>query len=316
MLITDNTDPCHNLGLEKYLFDNLENDSCLLYLWQNEKTVVIGRNQNAENECNIPLIREDGARLVRRLTGGGAVYHDLGNLNFSLICPKEDFDEANGNNIILNALISRGIKAEKSGRNDLLIDGKKFSGQAFYHHEGKSLHHGTIMLDVDKDKVSRYLNVSLLKLNDHHVKSVKSRVMNLREVTDLSLDDLRETVIASYADYYGKPLTVFREEELDQNEIKANTAFFADGNFINPRHQQLPIRKERRFHWGTVQLEYQLENGIITDINLYSDALDTDYLSLLPGLLKGQSVNQLSLPDNHDMINQDILKLFNQKKAL
>ncbi len=244
LLITDNTDPCHNLGLEEYLFDNLENDSCLLYLWRNEKTVVIGRNQNAENECNIPLIREDGARLVRRLTGGGAVYHDLGNLNFSLICPKEDFDDANGNNIILKALISRGIKAEKSGRNDLLLNGRKFSGQAFYHHNGKSLHHGTIMVDVDKDKVSRYLNVSLLKLNDHHVKSVKSRVVNLKEEADISIDELKEALASAFEEYYRRPLTVFMEADLDQNAIETNTALFADENFIVPEHQHLPLNKE------------------------------------------------------------------------
>ena len=171
--------PYENLALEEMLLTHVPKESCILYLWQNQKTVVIGKNQNAWKECRFQELEADGGHLARRLSGGGAVFHDLGNLNFTFLIPSSDYDLSKQMSVILEAVRSLGIDAQKSGRNDVTVDGKKFSGNAFCQKGGNSYHHGTLMLRVDTQKVARYLNVSEKKLRSKGVSSVTSRVCNL-----------------------------------------------------------------------------------------------------------------------------------------
>ena len=174
-------DPRHNLALEEYLLQGVKSGECILYLWQNQRTVVIGRNQHAENECHIQALEADGGYLVRRLSGGGAVYHDLGNVNFTIVTTRENFDVDRQTEVILRAVQKVGLRAEKNGRNDLTVEGRKFSGHSYYKSGSQCFHNGTIMVDVDKEPLEKYLNISLLKLRAKGVKSVRSRVANLRE---------------------------------------------------------------------------------------------------------------------------------------
>jgi lipoate-protein ligase A len=178
---TENTDPYENLAAEEYLTMNAEEDEVILFLWQNAHTVVIGRNQNPWKECNVERIKQDGVCLARRMSGGGAVYHDMGNLNFTFIAKDGLFDVARQTDVILLACRLMGINASKTGRNDLTVEGRKFSGHAYFSSQGYNYHHGTIMLDVNAEDLSKYLNVPDSKLKSKGVASVRSRVTNLKD---------------------------------------------------------------------------------------------------------------------------------------
>ena len=155
ILTGDALDPWHNLAVEALLFDTLGRDARVLYLWQNRNTVVIGRHQNAWKECRVKLLEDEGGVLARRSTGGGAVYHDLGNLNFSFVMPRSEDDLRRRLNVVRRAVAAFGIETEFTGRNDLVVSagGGKFSGSAFRYTNAVALHHGTLMVDVDGEEL-------------------------------------------------------------------------------------------------------------------------------------------------------------------
>ena len=221
-LESDSFDPYENLALEELLLESCGRGVCILYLWQNQKTVVIGRNQNAWAECRTEELKQAGGKLARRLSGGGAVFHDLGNLNFTFVVGKEDYHIPRQLEVILRALRRLGIPAEKSGRNDLLAEGKKFSGNAFYEQGDTWYHHGTLMVDVDKDSLTRYLTVSKEKLESKGVASVRSRVANLREFKpDLTVEELKNALVSALEEVYGLEAKRISKEDLDLNGLRA-----------------------------------------------------------------------------------------------
>lgn len=203
-VISESTNPCVNLAMEERLLDTVQDGEATVYLWQNERTVVIGKKQNACAECNLTALREDGGRLVRRLSGGGAVYHDLGNLNFTFLSKAADENTGRNLEIIAGALRLFGLEPQKSGRNDLLLNGRKFSGNAFCTRKGNAYHHGTLMLNVDAERIERYLRVSSAKLEKHAVRSVRARVINLSELApEITVGCLRTEIIAAAETAYG-----------------------------------------------------------------------------------------------------------------
>ena len=197
-------DPFFNLVVEEYLLQNTDEGCCTLYLWQNQNTVVIGRNQNAFKECRTTLLEDEGGKLARRLSGGGAVFHDLGNLNFTFLVPAADYDLDKQLKVIELACEKLGVKVERSGRNDILADGRKFSGNAFYKNGPRAYHHGTLMVDVDREKMGRYLNPSKAKLSSKGVDSVRSRVVNLKELaSDTTIELLSQKLAEAFGQVYG-----------------------------------------------------------------------------------------------------------------
>ena len=187
LYVLTTTNPHYNLAVEEYLFRHETDDVCML--WQNAHTVVIGKNQNAFVEVDVDALQRDGVHLARRITGGGAVYHDLGNVNFSFISANSaetGLDFARFTAPIIKALASLGVHAELSGRNDLLLDGQKFSGNAQYSANGRTLHHGTLLFDADLAVLARYLRPDEEKLKSKGIKSVRSRVTNLKPHLQIS----------------------------------------------------------------------------------------------------------------------------------
>lgn len=195
-ICSENTSPYYNLALERSLFDFVDEDTVILYLWQNSHTIVIGKNQNAYAECKVDEFIKDGGTLARRPSGGGAVYHDLGNLNFSIICKESIAKEHTYQRIVKEALGYFGIVSEFNGRNDLTVDDKKFSGNAFYVKDDVLCQHGTILINSDFKELSKYLTPDISKLERNHVKSVESRVVNLSEISDkITVESMKEAMI-------------------------------------------------------------------------------------------------------------------------
>lgn len=285
---SDSFDPYHNLAVEQHLMETVPADCCILYLWENANTVVIGRNQNAWKECRTTLLEQEGGHLARRLSGGGAVFHDLGNLNFTFLVPTDAYDLDLQLSVILEACRSLGIQAEKSGRNDVLVEGRKFSGNAFYRNGQRSYHHGTLMIDVDKEKLGRYLSPSKAKLEAKGVDSVRSRVVNLREFAEnLTCDEMKIQMREAFSRVYGLPAQELRPEDLDLSVVEALRARNAGWDWLYGTKLPFTFACEERFDWGGVQVQLQVEEGVVKEVKVYSDSMDWSVAGCLEKALSG-----------------------------
>ncbi|MBQ2202179.1 MAG: lipoate--protein ligase, partial [Clostridia bacterium] len=274
---------------EQHLLETVLGGCCLLYRWRNERTVVIGRNQNAWAECRTTALFEDGGRLARRLSGGGAVYHDRGNLNFTFLLREEDYDLTRQLSVIRRACSLCGIETEISGRNDLLASGRKFSGNAFCHHEGRAYHHGTLLIDVDADAMGRYLSPSKAKLEAKGVESVRSRVVNLRELNPaLTVDMLKAAMKQAFSEVYGLPLDL--PPVIDEARVKGLSAHYASDAWLFGQKLPFTFRCESRFLWGGIELQIRADRGVITDAKVYTDAMDDGLADKLKAALTGCSL--------------------------
>ena len=278
-----------NLALEQWLTEKVQRDELLLYLWQNERTVVIGRNQNAWKEVDLEALTGDGGKLARRFSGGGAVYHDLGNLNFSFCVHRDNYDVERQLEVIAEAVRSFGIPAERTGRNDLEAHGKKFSGNAFLKTEQGCCHHGTLMLRVDEERLGRYLTVSKAKLASKGVDSVRARVGNLTDwCPDLTAERLSVALRGAMARVYDLPIEVLDlTEALRSEEVRAKAAYLQSWDWLYGRKIPCTFEQEQRFPWGSVQIELQIDRGVIQAVRCYSDALDTTLVHRVEEALVG-----------------------------
>jgi len=289
LVLSNSFDPYFNLALEEELFNHIEENKITLFLWQNENTVVIGRNQNAYKECDYALLKKDGGKLARRLSGGGAVYHDLGNLNFTILSKSVLFDIHKNLKVITSALEKFNIKAEFSGRNDILVNGLKFSGNAYYYDEDRCCHHGTILISSDLNKLTKYLTVSENKLKWKGIDSVRARVTNLIEINpNVNVKEIKEALINSfYKVFQGeickKPL-VFKDDLTLDNLIKKYSSF----DFIFGQNPSFDISITKKYDFGELDINLSLKDGIISDIVIYTDALDVQFINVLKQNLRGK----------------------------
>lgn len=288
---TRTLDPWWNLAVEEYLLDRVEPGQCILYLWQNENTIVIGRNQNPWKECRTELFESEGGKLARRLSGGGAVFHDTGNLNFTFIASRQVYDLEKQARVILDAVNSLGIKAEVSGRNDLTADGRKFSGNAFCYRKTGAYHHGTVLVSADFGKLSKYLQVSAEKMRSKGVQSVQSRVVNLSEFQpELTVDAMADALIASFRSAY--ECTAPAEDAIKDGKAgrAALEELYSKYSSWAWRYGEAPkfdVDMETRFPWGGVEIGFKLENGVVREASVFSDAMEEAYITELPGIFKG-----------------------------
>ena len=273
-----------NLATEAVLTENAAPGESILYLWQNERTVVIGRNQNAWKECRHTDLIADGGTLVRRLSGGGAVFHDLGNLNISFCLPRQEEDIPRQTKVILNALESLGVQAACSGRNDLTVDGRKFSGHAYWRQGGFSCHHATLMLKVDEEALEKYLNVSPLKLRSRGVDSVRARVKNLKDLyPQLTIPALSGALKDAFSKEYALPAEPFPwEERLGLSGLERFAALrerFSSWEWTFGRRIPFDLEERERFPWGEADVLLRIDGGRIRNVKCYTDAMDPMWTS-------------------------------------
>lgn len=225
-VMTDSADPYYNLAVESRLMNYASEGECVLFLWQNDNTIVVGRNQDVYAECRAEEFRKAGGHIARRRSGGGAVYHDLGNLNFSIISVQNETDRTSYQELVERALKNLSIDIQYNGRNDLTCQGKKFSGNAAFEDGGRVCQHGTIMINTDIEKMSFFLTPEKSKLARNHVSSVEARVINLCEVSpDITVDSVKKALISAWD---AEPLVY----EQNQETIEKLKCFYAGDEWI------------------------------------------------------------------------------------
>lgn len=310
-IISNSFEPFLNLAVEDWLFQHCEKESVVCYLWRNERTVVIGQNQNPYAECNVDMLEGEGGHLMRRTTGGGAVYHDVENLNFTFVAPAAVADIQRNFKVIADALATYGIKAEVSGRNDMTAEGRKFSGSAFHKNATTALHHGTIMIKTDIEALRRYLTPNVSKLLKHGVKSVESRVVNLSELADIAVENLTPRIVEAFEKEYGRKSEMVDFGEMSKIEaVRQRRDFYASDDWRFGRWRDFKATCKGTFDWGIVEVSLLMDRGAVVDCQIASDALDVESVEKARRMILG---GERSSTDGQPIIN-DILNLVNSSK--
>ena len=294
------TDPEFNLALEQFVFDEMDHSQEYFMLWQNANAVIVGKNQNTVEEINQKYVEEHGIKVVRRLSGGGAVYHDLGNLNFTFIVDGEDASNMDLHAFcrpIARALNQLGVPAEVNGRNDITIEGRKFSGNSQYIRNKRIMHHGTMMFDSDLSVVSACLNVSKDKIESKGVKSVRSRVTNIREYLreDITLYQFKELLLRFMQEETPMERHIFTPKELARaGEIQRERYGRWEWNYgYSPRYR---LRKERYVEGcGKILVLMEVKDGCVENMEFYGDYFGNGDTAELAVLLKGCRMERESL---------------------
>ena len=301
---SESFDPHFNLALEQFVFDNLDKNENYFMLWQNDNAIIVGKHQNTVAEINAEYTKENNIKVVRRLSGGGAVYHDLGNLNFTFIVSAgggyEQFNFSDFCKPIIELLNSLGVNAVLNGRNDMSIEGKKFSGNSQYAKRGRIMHHGTIMFDSDLDIVGNSLVVSKDKIQSKGVTSIRSRVTNIKPhmQTDVSIEEFKRLLVHHVFKGAEVPQYHLTEEDIKKIEALASEKYRTwDWNYgSSPKYS---VIKERRFEGvGGITLCMDVENGIIKDFDIYGDYFGNGDKSNLKEILVGKQLKKDVIEDS------------------
>lgn len=283
-------DPAFNLALEEHLYRSVdEGHPGYFLLWRNAPSIIVGRFQNTAQEVNRPFIEERGINVVRRISGGGAVYHDLGNVNYSFIVPNDEgapFDFARHARPVIDALAKLGVKAESGGRNDLLIDGRKFSGSAQHMDRRRLLHHGTLLFDSDLSVLEQALNVDEEKFTSKGFKSVRSRVTNILPMLPKPIS------VSEFIDALRSSLSGTETSSLDETHVAAILRLrdekYATWEWNWGASPEFTERKLRRFPWGKVEALLNVKEGVIRQARFYGDYFGAENREEIERALEGR----------------------------
>lgn len=288
--ISDQTNVYNNIATEKAFFDTCEEG--LLMLWVNDSCAIIGRNQNIYSEINLPFAETNSIAVARRFSGGGAVYHDAGNLNYTFITPREKHDVTAQTSVIAETLSSAGITAQLNGRNDIVTDnGRKISGNAYLSNGKNKLHHGTLMVNVDIDMLTGCLNADEDKLASKGVRSVRSRVCNISETLPLTVAALKQMILDTARARFGDISPVLPSPE--QLKLRNSYASLLSSHSWIYNKMDFSRQNKKRFSWGSVEIICRSDTAPFS-FSLYSDALDADKISFLQSEFFSISHNDLT----------------------
>lgn len=308
------TDPQVNLAIEEYILRNLdiEKDSYLLF-YINQPSIIIGRNQNTIEEINTDYVEDNGVIVVRRLSGGGAVYHDLGNLNFSFIT-KDDGESFHNykkfTQPVVDALAKLGVQAELSGRNDILAEGRKVSGNAQYATKGRMFSHGTLMFDLNIDAVVDALKVKQDKIESKGIKSVRSRVTNIKPFLkeDITIEDFKLEILKSI---FGgeEQINYYELTEEDWEKIhEISRTRYQTWEWNYGKSPRFNIQKTNRFPSGGIDIRLEVNKGIIEEIKIYGDFFGVGEVTEIEELLTGVQYSREAIDEK--LGNLDIAHYF------
>ena len=285
--ISESFDAHMNMAVDEWFLDHVKEDEFILHLYQNENAVIIGKNQNPWVECDLAKMKEDGVQLARRVSGGGAVYHDRGNINFSFITKEKNYQEKAQLDLICKAIQSLGIPCEFSGRNDLLADGKKFSGNAFAHRKDAAIHHGTLLVDSDLGRLGSYLTVDPKKIRSKGITSIRSRVCNLNEfIPELTLRQTQNAVLRALQErdgFFGE----FAFTEKEREEVATYYEKHKDPAWFLGQTPGFDWEWRDRLSCGNVQILFSFEKGMIREAKVYTDSLLPEFSSYAEEILMG-----------------------------
>jgi len=287
-----------NLATEEYIFNNINLDKHMLYLWQNSPAVIIGKHQNPWSECHLSNMEKDNISLARRHSGGGTVYQDIGNSCFTFFSSKNTFSVDRNMEILSKSLFnSFGVVAEKSGRNDMVVGGKKISGSAYKKSFDRALHHGTMLINVDIEAMEKYLHPSKEKLKSKAISSVKSRVMNLAEITQsINHESLSTAIINDFCKMYDEDVS--NVNVIDSSEFRKEKSFqihyekLVDWDWRFGKTPEWDCQYHTKFDWGETTVHILSKQGIIQEIKIYSDSLIPRMIDKLMQYLKGSSLSK------------------------
>lgn len=305
---SDSNDPRFNLALEQYVFDEMSRDYNYFWLWQNHNTIVVGKHQNTVEEINHAYVKEHGITVVRRLSGGGAVYHDMGNVNFTFITDAGDLEKLNLQAFcqpVVRTLETLGITAELSGRNDITIDGKKISGNSQYVKKGRIMHHGTLMFDSDLSVVGEALKVSADKYESKGFKSVRSRVTNIKPYVsgEMSMNEFKEILKKNMIQEESVEVYQLTQTDLVRiREIQEERYNTWEWNFgASPEYA---VRKKRRIEGcGQIEIFMDVEKGYIKNYHSFGDYFGNGDTEELKALLHGCMLEEQAIRERLEGFN-------------
>lgn len=299
-LRSPSTDPAFNLALEQYVFDHMDRSKEYFMLWQNDNAVIVGKNQNTFCEVNPKVVEEKGVQVVRRLSGGGAVYHDMGNLNFTFVMDAKDTSDLDIKLFcqpVAVLLQKLGVDAVVNGRNDITIEGKKFSGNSQYLRGGRIMHHGTIMFDSNLDLVAEVLNVAGDKFQSKAAQSVKSRVTNVSQFLQkgVRLQEFEERLVSFIFGENHFEIYTWTEADLAAVE-KIKEDRYTQWAWNYGYSPEFTVVKERRVEGcGKIEAHMNTKEGKIIEVRFYGDFFGVSDTEELAGTLAGVAVEREAL---------------------